>query len=87
MDLQMSLAREGKALAHASPEARALPPGGAYRDLAFGSNPALVDEVASGRAALGYHVLGSYALRAVRANPVLAIAASNAPLLANGRTR
>jgi len=32
-------------------------------------------------------VLGSHALRAVRANPVLAIAASNAPLLANGRTR
>ena len=85
MDLQMSLAREGKALPHASPEARALPRGAAYRDLAFGSNPALVDEVASGRAALGYHVLGSYALRAVRANPVLAIAASNAPLLAISR--
>ena len=166
MDLQMSLARYGKALPHASPEARALPPGAAYRDLAyattveplmtlvnrglydvrvpagslaertaalgrdrcrgrvaaydiannglgflallhesrhgadfdaflagiaackpktFGSNPALVDEVVSGRAALGYHVLGSYALRAVRANPVLAIAASNAPLLAISR--
>jgi len=166
MDLQMNLALEGKALPHASPEARALPPGAAYRDLAyattveplmtlvhrglydvevpagslaertaalasgrfrgqvaaydiarnglgflallhesrhgadfdaflagiaackpktFGSNPALVDEVVSGRAALGYHVLGSYALRAVRANPVLAIAASNAPLLAISR--
>ena len=166
MDLQMSLARDGKALPHASPEARALPPGAAYRDLAyattveplmtlvnrglydvrvpagslaertaalgrdrcrgrvaaydiannglgflallhesrhgadfdafleaiaackpktFGSNPALVDEVANGRAALGYHVLGSYALRAVHANPALAIASSNAPLLAISR--
>lgn len=51
----------------------------------FGSNPALVEEVASGRAALGYHVLASYALRAVRANPSLAIAASNAPPLAVSR--
>ena len=51
----------------------------------FGSNPELVEEVASGRAALGYHVLGSYALRAVRANPSLAIAASNVPPLAVSR--
>lgn len=51
----------------------------------FGSNPELVEEVASGRAALGYHVLGSYALRAVRDHPSLAIAASNAPPLAVSR--
>ena len=107
MDLQMSLAREGKALPHASPEARALPPGGAYRDLAYattveplmtlvhrglydvqvpaGSLAERTAALASGRAALGYHVLGSHALRAVRANPVLAIAASNSPLLAISR--
>lgn len=57
----------------------------ACRPKVFGSNPALVEEVASGRAALGYHVLGSYALRAVRSNPSLAIAASNAPPLAVSR--
>lgn len=51
----------------------------------FGSNPALVEAVASGRAALGYHVLGSYASRAVRSNPSLAIAATNAPSLAISR--
>ncbi|MBI3068665.1 MAG: ABC transporter substrate-binding protein, partial [Betaproteobacteria bacterium] len=51
----------------------------------FGSNPALVEEVASGRAALGYHVLGSYASRAVRSNSSLAIAATNAPSLAISR--
>ena len=48
----------------------------------FGSNPLLVEEVVSGRAALGYHVLGSYALRAVAAHPALAVAASNTPALA-----
>ena len=168
MDLQMSLVLEGKALACPSTEARALPAGAVYRDLAyattleplltlvnrdcfdvsvaagsldeiaaaisrdpaklygrvasfdiesngvgflallqesrrsadfgvclqalarckpkiFGSNPPLVEEVASGRAALGYHVLGSYALRAVAANPSLAVAASHAPLLAVSR--
>lgn len=165
MDLQMSLVLEGKALAYASAEARALPAGAVYRDLAyattleplltlvnrdcfdasiaagsldeiaaaisrdpakfygriasydiernglgflalllenrrsadfsaclqtlarckpktFGSNPLLVEEVASGRAALGYHVLGAYALRAVAAHPSLAVAASNARALA-----
>lgn len=51
----------------------------------FGSNPALVEEVASGRAALGYHVLASYAVRAVRSNPSLGIAASSAPPLAVSR--
>lgn len=51
----------------------------------FGSNPALVDEVASGRAALACHVLASYALRAVKANPSLAIAVSNATPLAVSR--
>ena len=51
----------------------------------FGSNPELVAAVASGRAALGYHVLGSYALRAVRDHPSLAIAVSNAPPLAVSR--
>jgi iron(III) transport system substrate-binding protein len=51
----------------------------------FGSNPALVEEVASGRAAVGYHVLGSYALRAVRDYPSLAIAASHVPALAVSR--
>ena len=168
MNLQMSLALEGKALAYASAEARALPAGAIYRDLAyattleplltlvnrdcfdarvpagslaeiaaaigrdpgsfhgrvasydiernglgflallleshrntdfraclqtlarckpkiFGSNPLLVGEVASGRAALGYHVLGSYALRAVASNPSLAVAASHAPALAVSR--
>lgn len=165
MDLQMGLVLGGGALPHPSLEARALPPGAAYRDLAyattmeplltlvnrghfdvnlpagslaeltaalgrdparfqgriacydiaanglgflallhesrrsvefdafmqvlaacsprvFGSNPALVEEVASGRAALGCHVLASYALRATRSNPSLAIAASNSPPLA-----
>ncbi len=168
MDLQMSLVLEGKALACPSTEARALPAGAVYRDLAyattleplltlvnrdcfdvsvaagsldeiaaaisrdpaklygrvasfdiesngvgflallqesrrsadfgvclqalarckpkiFGSNPPLVEEVASGRAALGYHVLGSYALRAVAANPSLAVAAAFAPALAVSR--
>ncbi len=51
----------------------------------FGSNPPLVEEVASGRAALGFHLLASYALRATRSNPSLAIASSNAPPLAVSR--
>ncbi len=51
----------------------------------FGSNPPLVEEVSSGSAALGYHVLASYALRATRSNPSLAIAASNSPPLAVSR--
>ncbi|MEK7875801.1 MAG: hypothetical protein AAB325_06415, partial [Pseudomonadota bacterium] len=168
MDLQMGLVLEGKALACANPEARALSAGAVYRDLAyattleplltlvnrdcfdvsvaagsldeiaaaisrdpakfygriasydiernglgflallletrrsadfgaclqtlarckpkiFGSNPPLVEEVASGRAALAYHVLGSYALRAVAAYPSLAVAASNTPALAVSR--
>ena len=55
------------------------------RPMVFGSNPELVAAVASGRAALGYHVLGSYALRAVRDYPSLAIAASNTPPLAVSR--
>jgi iron(III) transport system substrate-binding protein len=49
----------------------------ACRPQLFGSNPPLVEEISSGRAALGYHVLHSYATRAVRGNPALAIAASN----------
>ena len=57
----------------------------ACRPKVFGSNPALVEEVASGRSALGCHVLGSYALRAVRSNSSLAVAASNAPPLAVSR--
>jgi iron(III) transport system substrate-binding protein len=51
----------------------------------FGSNPPLVEEVASGRAALGFHVLASYAQRATRLHPSLAIAASNTPPLAVSR--
>jgi iron(III) transport system substrate-binding protein len=168
MDLQMGLVLAGDALPHPSPEARALPQGAAYRDLAyattveplvtlvnrelfdvklvagslteltaalrsdpqrflgriasydiaanglgflallhesrrseeftaflqalaackprlFGSNPPLVEEVASGRAALGFHVLASYAQRATRLHPSLAIAASNTPPLAVSR--
>lgn len=57
----------------------------ACRPRLFGSNPPLVDEVSSGRAALGYHVLYSYAMRAARANPALAIAASNDPPIAFSR--
>lgn len=51
----------------------------------FRSNPELVAEVATGRAALGYHVLGSYALRAVREHPSVAVAASAAAPLAVSR--
>jgi len=40
----------------------------------YGSNPPLVDEVAGGRAALAYHVLGAFALRALRAHATLAVA-------------
>ena len=56
-----------------------------YRPKVFGSNPALLAEIESGRAALGFHMLGSYALRAVRSNPSLAIAVSKAPPLAVSR--
>ncbi len=55
------------------------------RPRVFESNPELVAEVASGRAALACHVLRSFALRAVRSNPVLAIAATSAPPLAVSR--
>lgn len=55
------------------------------RPRTFGSNPALVEEVASGRAAVCYHVLGSYALRAVRDHPSLVIAVSGAAPLAVSR--
>jgi iron(III) transport system substrate-binding protein len=58
---------------------------GAAQPRTFGSNPPLVDEVASGRAALAYHVLGAFALRALRANASLAVAASAAPRLAVSR--
>jgi iron(III) transport system substrate-binding protein len=57
----------------------------ACRPWTFGSNPPLVEEVASGRAALAYHVLGSYALRAARAHPALAVAATAAAPLAVSR--
>lgn len=52
---------------------------------AFGSNPPLVEEIASGRAALGAHVLAAYARRAAAANPALAVADSALPPLAIGR--
>lgn len=51
----------------------------------FGSNPALVDAVASGGAALAYHVLGAFALRAVRSNAALAIARTSVAQLAVSR--
>jgi iron(III) transport system substrate-binding protein len=57
----------------------------ACRPRVFGSTPPLVEEVNTGRAALGYHVLASFALRAVQCNSKLAIAASNAPQLAVSR--
>ncbi len=57
----------------------------ACRPKTCASNPALVEAVASGRAALGYHVLGSYALRAARNHSSLAIAASGAAPLAVSR--
>ena len=56
-----------------------------YKPKVFGSNPTLLAEVESGRAALCFHVLGSYALRAVHSNPSLAIAVSKAPPLAVSR--
>lgn len=58
---------------------------GPCRPRIFSSNPGLVDDVASGRASIAYHVLSSFALRAVRDNPGLAIAASHAPPLAVSR--
>ena len=57
----------------------------AVKPAVFGSAAALVEAVASGNALLASHVLGSYALRALRSNPSLAIAASQAPLLAVSR--
>jgi ABC-type Fe3+ transport system substrate-binding protein len=51
----------------------------------FASNPPLVEEVASGRAALAFHVLGAFALRAMRANPCLAVAPTAEPQLAASR--
>jgi iron(III) transport system substrate-binding protein len=57
----------------------------AARPRLFGSNPPLVEAVASGRAALAFHVLGAFAQRAIRANPSLAVANSAAPQLAVSR--
>jgi iron(III) transport system substrate-binding protein len=52
---------------------------------AYPSNPEVIDEVSSGRAALGYHLLASFASRAVRENPALAIARTNIPSIAISR--
>lgn len=49
------------------------------------SNRELVEEVASGRAFVAFHVLASYAARALRSHPALALAATNAPPLAIAR--
>ncbi len=57
----------------------------AARPRMFGSNPPLVDAVASGHAALAYHVLGAFALRALRANPSLAVAPTAGARLAVSR--
>jgi iron(III) transport system substrate-binding protein len=57
----------------------------ACRPRLFNSTPPLVEDINSSRAALGYHVLASFALRAVRCNPKLAIATTNAPQLAVSR--
>ncbi len=57
----------------------------AARPRTHGSNPPLVEEVASGRAALAYHVLGAFALRALRAHAVLAIAPTAAAQTAVSR--
>jgi iron(III) transport system substrate-binding protein len=51
----------------------------------FASNPTLVEALASGRAVIAYHVLASYALRAIGAHPELAIAATREPMLAVSR--
>lgn len=51
----------------------------------FGSNPPVVEAVASGDASLAFHVLGSYAERAVKAHPHLAIAPTASPRLATSR--
>lgn len=58
---------------------------GKTRPQLFASQPELVTAVSSGRAFLAYHVLASFALRAVRANPVLQIAATNQPPVAISR--
>jgi iron(III) transport system substrate-binding protein len=52
---------------------------------AFESNPQVIEEVASGRAALAFHVLGSFARRMVQSNAVLEIAATRSPSLAVSR--
>ena len=57
----------------------------ACRPRLFDFAPPLVADIKSGRAALGYHVLASFALRAIRCNARLAIAASTAPQLAVSR--
>ena len=57
----------------------------AVQPVLFGSAATLTEAVASGRALLAFHVLGSYALRALRENPSLAIATSQTPLLAVSR--
>lgn len=45
------------------------------------SNPDMVNELAAGRAAIGFHLLDSYAARAAQTHPELAVAASaTAPL-------
>lgn len=49
------------------------------------SNPEMVDALASGRSAIGFHLLGSYAARAQQAHPHLSIAASSMPALAISR--
>lgn len=51
----------------------------------YGSNPTLIDSLVSGRAIVAPHVLAAYALRAVEANPSLAIAPTEAPCLAVSR--
>jgi iron(III) transport system substrate-binding protein len=57
----------------------------AARPRLFGSNPPLVDEVASGRAAMAFHVLGAFALRAMRADSALAVAPGRDAQLAVSR--
>src|SRR6202035_5649791 len=52
---------------------------------AYTSNPEVINDVSTGRYALGYHVLASFALRAVRENPALTIAKTNVPSIAISR--
>lgn len=58
---------------------------GKTRPQLVASQPELVAAVSSGRAFLAYHVLASFALRAVGANPALQIATTNQPLVAISR--